>query len=229
MNRDEKLAEFVGALIGDGYISYSRGKFKIGFTGHPLRDKEYFLYLKSLIYDLWGKEVRIVNRLRGLRIGFRSKSAIDELLSIGLPVGEKSGTITIPEFIIRNPDLLTCTIRGIVDTDGSVFTSKKPGVRFYPSIEITTSSYRLALQLKSSLNAYGFRIPKIRGHRSKLSTMVSYKVALYGFMNLERYLNVIGFSNPYKKIKAQKIEMGRMGFSEDRISFEPMTTRSSAD
>jgi len=91
---------------------------------------------------------------------------------------------------------------GIADTDGSVFTSDKKGSPNYPSIEITTVSRDLALQLHKILVAAGFRVANVRSYRSKLSTADCYKVGLYGKANLSKWVRDIGFGNPVKLEKA---------------------------
>lgn len=94
------------------------------------------------------------------------------------------------------------TIRGIMDTDGTIFVSKKPGIERYPTIEITTTSKVLANQLRIILLRQGFRVGNIRESTSKLSTRVAYRVPLYGKENIRKWLNEIGFSNEYKLNRA---------------------------
>ncbi len=204
--RKRLLAEFIGALIGDGYISKTKSQFKIGFTGHPQKDFEYYVYLQRMIDDLWNKKVVISNRERGLRIGFKSKIAANELLvDYDLPWGKKSACISIPQKIFKDKDLLIYAIRGIVDTDGSVFVSKKKGILEYPSLEITTSSLSLACQLRTAFFSYDFVVANIRKYKSKLSVLITYKISLFGLENLKKYYRLIGFSNPSKLHKAKQI------------------------
>ncbi|MBW2994157.1 LAGLIDADG family homing endonuclease, partial [Candidatus Woesearchaeota archaeon] len=94
------------------------------------------------------------------------------------------------------------TIRGIADTDGSIFTANKHGSPNYPSIEITTSSYSLALQIRQILRQKDFRVAKIWSYKSKLSKRTTYKVPLNGKKNLAKWLKEISFSNPHKLKKA---------------------------
>lgn len=204
------MAELIGILIGDGYVYTNKGKYIVGFTGNPITDKEYYFYIKDLIKETWHKDVNPKVRSRGIRIVLNSKIIVHYLDRLGLTYGKnKSETIFIPPCIYDN-NLTQHTLRGIVDTDGSVFSAKKPGVAHYPSIEITTSSLKLASQIKDILMNKGFHVPNIWSYKSKLSKRLSYKVPLNGFDNLRLWLKKIGFSNPYKLNKARKIlEMGR--------------------
>ncbi|MBI4145910.1 LAGLIDADG family homing endonuclease [Candidatus Woesearchaeota archaeon] len=94
-------------------------------------------------------------------------------------------------------------MRGIVDTDGSIFVANKPRSPNYPSIEITTCSRKLAHQLKNILAHQGFRVANIWCDKpGKMSKLPCYKVPLNGRENVRKWLIEIGFSNPVKKMKA---------------------------
>ncbi|MEK6927686.1 MAG: hypothetical protein AABX11_04605 [Nanoarchaeota archaeon] len=68
MELNERTAELVGILAGDGHIYRKNNKYRLGFTGHPITDKEYFNYIKELIKDTCNKEARIFIGGRGIRI-----------------------------------------------------------------------------------------------------------------------------------------------------------------
>lgn len=120
-----------------------------------------------------------------------------------IPAGEgKCEKISIPEVILRDWNLTKHFIRGVVDTDGSIFTAKKPGIEHYPSIEITTTSHTLASQIKESLIEHGFRVAKIWSYKSKTSKRTAYKIPLNGKENVKNWIKKIGFSNPYKLKRA---------------------------
>ncbi len=104
-------------------------------------------------------------------------------------------------------ELITHTLRGIFDTDGSVFTSKKKGCPAYPCIELTTTSCELAKQVKTILLMRGFRVPKIRmRYYNNNNYLPSYKVSLYGQNNITLWLELIGFSLPRKQNKLIEIK-----------------------
>ena len=204
MKITEGVAELVGAIIGDGYIYTNNRKYQIGLVGSPLTDKEYFEKLKSLIFSEWSKEAKIKFREGGLRMVIDSKEIASFLINeLGIAHGEgKCEKVTIPEKMISNWVLVRNVLRGIVDTDGSVFVSKKPGIEKYPSIEITTTSKLLAEQIKLLLEQKGFRVAKIWSYKSKMSKRTTYKVPLNGSANLNKWVEEIGFSNPYKMNRA---------------------------
>ncbi|MFH1358452.1 MAG: LAGLIDADG family homing endonuclease, partial [archaeon] len=99
--------------------------------------------------------------------------------------------ITIPQEIYKNWNLAKHAIRGIADTDGSIFVSKKPGIEKYPSIEITTTSVNLANQLKEILIKIGFRITLREGKRKQPRGLIPYRIGLYGKRNLKKWMEEI--------------------------------------
>ena len=204
MKITEGKSEVVGIYIGDGYIYREGNKHQIGFVGSPKTDVELFEKLKELIFQEWNKKVNFKIRAKGLRMVFRSKEISDFLVNyLKLPFGEgKCEKVKIPEIILKDWNLTKHTIRGIMDTDGTIFVSKKPGVEKYPTMEITTTSPILAKQLREILLQQGFRVGNIRQSLSKLSVRVAYRVPLYGKENIRKWLDKIGFSNKYKLDRA---------------------------
>ena len=206
MEITQGLAELIGILLGDGYIYRKNRKYQIGFVGNPQTDKEYFEHLKKLIKEEWNKEGKITFRERGIRLVINSKEICSFLIDeLKLPHGEgKCEKIKIPEEIMQKWDLVKNTIRGIMDTDGTIFVSKKPGIEKYPTMEITTTSKELANQLHSILSEKGFRVGNIRSSLSKLSKRTAYRVPLYRRKNVIQWIKEIGFSNPYKLRRAEE-------------------------
>jgi len=204
MEISNELAELIGIIIGDGNIYRKNNKYRVGFTGNIANDKEYFEYIKKLIKKEWNKDARIFVGGRGLRIVINSKEVCNLLINeLKLPYGEGKGEkVVIPEIIAQNWNIVRHTIRGIVDTDGSVFISRKPRIEKYPSIEITTTSQKLAIQLKKILEVRGFRVNKIRVVLSKNSILPINRIALNGRVQLKKWKEEIGFSNPYKLERA---------------------------
>lgn len=198
------IAELVGALIGDGYIYRRNRKYQIGFVGSPKTDVELFERLKDLILDEWNKEAKIKVRERALRIVINSKEICSFLINeLEIAHGEgKCERVKIPDIILKDWNLAKHTIRGIMDTDGTIFVSKKPRVEKYPTMEITTVSKELANQIREILLKQGFRVGNIRMSKSKLSKRTAHRVPLYGKKNIRKWLNEIGFSNSYKKERA---------------------------
>ena len=189
-----ELCEFVGAIIGNGNLWTDGSRYRVELTGDPALDKEYFSYLTGVSCLLFKKKPYLTRvHQRGLRWRLQSKHAYSLLLELGLPAGAgKSHNVTIPDRIIHeNWDLSKWTIRGIMDTDGTLFFSKKTYDQpIYPTIELRTCSTGLAKQMERLLLQNGFRA-RLRGDEKE-----GYHVALYGSEMLRKWVNEIGFSNP---------------------------------
>ena len=204
MKITEGIAELIGALIGDGYIYRSHRKYQIGFVGNPITDKKYFEKLQRLILIEWNKKAKIKFREGGIRIVIDSKEICNFLINqMKIAHGEgKCEKIRIPHEIFKSWVLVKNTIKGIADTDGSVFVAKKPGIEKYPSIEITTASKILAKQIRIVLIKKNFRVANIWSYKSKKSRREAYKIPLNGKANMKKWVSEIGFSNPYKLNRA---------------------------
>lgn len=205
MEITKELAEIIGILLGDGYIYRKNRKYQIGFVGSPKTDVELFEHLQKIILKEWNKETKIKVRAKGLRLVFNSKEICNFLIDdLKIPYGEgKCEKVIIPKEILKDWNLTKYTIKGIMDTDGSVFVSKKPGIDKYPTMEITTTSPLLAKQLREILLKKDFRVAKIRKTISKLSKRVAYRVPLHGKENIRKWIKYIGFSNKYKENRAK--------------------------
>src|SRR3989338_8923961 len=196
--------ELVGAIIGDGHIHAKPPKYYFGLTGNKVTDREYFAKLSALISSVWNKNARVFESSGGLRIRVYSKKIVHKLINdFSTPFNAgKCYSVKIPGVFLKDYSKSKHIIRGIADTDGSVFVSDKPGAMDYPSLEITTVSKELAENIWEILIKNGFRVARIRKSRSRLSKSDAYKVCLYGKANLKKWIEEIGFSNPHKYLKA---------------------------
>jgi len=200
------LCELIGIIIGDGCLSNASKRHIIAIIGSP-KEQE---YLKNHVYHLLskfsGKQPKVLLRERALRIRIESKTFFTSLTTkIGLVYGRnKAKRVFIPNLIIRKGwNYIKHTLRGIVDTDGSVFTSDKPGSPNYPSIEITTISKKLAFQLFRILKDKEFRVT-IRNYKPKHGER-TFKIGLNGYKMLEKWNREIGFSNSKNISKCRAI------------------------
>ena len=139
-----ELCEFLGAIIGNGNLWTDGSRYRVEITGHPQLDKEYLDHLSTIAYRLFKKKTYPLRvRQRGLRWRLQSKDAYLALSEMGLFVGEgKSRNVTIPDLILQKKwEFAKWTIRGIMDTDGTLFFSKKTYKHpIYPTIELRTCS-----------------------------------------------------------------------------------------
>lgn len=199
-NLNPDIAELCGIIMGDGNLWTNNRKYEITITGNPEDDK---LYLNDL-YSYVDRNIKAKPyyriRGRGLRLTIYSKKFFEFVtLNIGIPSGKLKRNSGIPPLICENPYLLRRFVRGVFDTDGSIFTSKKPGVSNYPTLEISNSNVVLLDMIHEFLKREGFS-----SHFRKTSKR-GYKISLYGRKMLEKWNLSIGSSNPYKLNRINRI------------------------
>lgn len=193
---NDEMCEFVGAFIGDGYLSrYGKEGLVVGITGNADLDEE---YIKNHLAPLVKKHFPSVNPSfsykkdeNTLQLRFYSKELSHFLLSLGFLPGVKTRTVKIPSLIEEDKKLLYSTIRGIFDTDGCLFFDKRSSYKNpYPRIVIQVASIPLISQLEKHLSSeFSLYVDKSNrdGKRNTLE--------IYGHQQLQRFLKLIGFSN----------------------------------
>ncbi len=116
-----KLAELIGAVLGDGGMT----KYQIVITLHKTDDKEYSQYVASLISELFRVPVHFSYRSGAevvLLVVSRSaliKYCVEQLgMTVGNKVLQQTG---VPLWIQKDPRFRVACARGLLDTDGSLF------------------------------------------------------------------------------------------------------------
>ena len=140
---------------------------------------------------LINKEPKLKFRSKAYRIEFKSKYLFSIITSLGFPIGRKSSTISIPLELMKGKHV-NWLIRGIFDTDGTIFFSSKPGIVNYPTLEITSKSLTLLKQIKDLLR----RKYDITSHIRKSDK--AYKIAIYGRKELTKWIKFINSSHKRK-------------------------------
>ena len=209
---NNKVSELVGAIIGDGCISYKPeiNQYFVEIVGNPKEEKAYFQHLSSIFKEEFALKTFITIRERGLRMKIHSKEFVEFLVNQLklVPNKDKGANIVIPSLILKKENLTKYCLRGIVDTDGSFFLSRKGKRLDYPSIEISTTSNNLAEQIRTFLSKsfrIGFREFKQANYKK------IYRVSLNGDKMVEKWFQEIGFSNPRNKRRYKRYKGGAAG------------------
>jgi hypothetical protein len=199
---NEKYAELLGLMAGDGCLSHTGKARYIYIAVHKVDDFQYHTKItKQLFRELFSKEIKINFRKKenALFIQFSDKYIFEEL-SKYLPVGKKYETLKIPEEILVNKEFLFAFVRGLVDTDGSIIFSKQHRDKaYYPRIEISSKSKEFLLVILSKLRENRFYGSV--SHKGK----ENYRMEIPGHKNLKNWLENIGFNNPTKLKKAKSV------------------------
>ncbi|MBM3303970.1 MAG: DEAD/DEAH box helicase, partial [Candidatus Aenigmarchaeota archaeon] len=135
---DEDFAYFVGLVIGDGNTN-SRRNLRFSSTSH-----EIIAWLRAYCKEM-GLELK-KDKSHDCDYYATSQALVNLLYSVGIPEHGKSANVSIPGFFFRNRSLLASALRGIYDTDGSVYGNV---------IELTTKSKRLADDVMLALSCFG--------------------------------------------------------------------------
>ena len=184
---DEKLAEIIGVLNGDGHISKS--KYEVCVAGNRL-ERDYFDYLKNLFESKFNTEFKLMEVASGLKLRVYSKELSLFLTNYyGLPKGNKMGKLQIPKVIKDSPSLLVNYLRGLFDTDGTIYLRRKKDV----VLEISSADKRFLTEIQKALNSLGFNAKKYEKH-----------VNLYNLEDIKKFFNLIKPSNPKHLNKYQR-------------------------
>lgn len=182
------LAEFVGIMIGDGTIS----KYQIGISLNTRDDSEYIHYVKNLIKILFDVSPFIRNREGNWTVIKVSSICLVRYLNLlGLPIGDKiKNNIDIPNWIFNKKEFIKACIRGLIDTDGSIYRNYYRGKTVAMQICFTSASKPLLKSVRGIFFKLGYNPSKISYRRIYISRL----------RQIQRYVREIGFSN-YKHMK----------------------------
>ena len=222
---NKELAEFYGILLGDGCISkfYSQNRNKeiIRIDGHGTDDLEYYKHIQKIIKTITKRDINVKKRKHknAIFLTFSNKKFSGFLNSkLGFPYGKKVG-MTINQELLKK-ESIKYVLRGLFDTDGSIYFTKnnwKREERTYPIIELSSHNNNLLNQLLKILRERKFN-PILSHYKDSIK--------LHGKKQVTKWMDEIGSSNPHKKSKYSiwekhgKYEMSPRGF-EPPISGVP--------
>jgi len=185
----EELAEFVGIVLGDGGIT--RRQVKI--TLHHKDDKEYGEFVTGLIKKLFDVYLGTCYRKKDSVIHYVvSRTELVRFCTgkLGLKLGNKiKQQVNIPDWIKKNKPYSIACVRGLVDTDGCVFTHRyKVNGKFYSYKKLSFTSY------SSPLRQSVFNILKSNKLGPRLAQ--GRDVRLDSIEDMQRYFKLFGSHNP---------------------------------
>lgn len=204
----EKLYECAGIVAGDGTIySTSSGTVVMEIRGGKDEFEYYHQTVKPLFSEVLDAEIEVIKRgytggfCYGIRkCGRKVKQIFCERL--GFPIGRKENCVSVPAEILNTTqtNLKAAYIRGVFDTDGSVYLRSTPKRKyFHPVVEITSVSSRALRQLKSMLKELGFNAWIEQNRRVRLG----------GWSTVKRFFEVVRPHNPKHILRYQKIILSR--------------------
>jgi len=184
-----KLAEFIGAMIGDGGIN---SDWQVVISLGAKTDMEYGDYIEGLIFELFGLSARkrIRKKYNTLNLVISSINLVDFLISKGLVKGNKiEQKVDLPDWIWKKRSYQKFCMRGLMDTDGGVYEHlhKIRGKTYCNrGMCFTSASPLLIDSVYKILENFKFS-PKI--------TDKHHRIYLYKKEEVDRYFSEIGTSN----------------------------------
>jgi LAGLIDADG-like domain len=193
--KSSALAEFMGIALGDGGMTNSQ----LTISLNHITDLAYSHFVAKLIKKLFHVTPAIyhIPKKSVNNIVISRSELMKHLHTLGLPFGNKvKQNFDIPDWIKRNDTYMLACIRGLVDTDGSVFTHhyRVNGKKyFYKKLSFCSSSPPLLHTVKIFLERRGFHVRIAEGVDIRIESR----------SGMEHYMKLIGSSNP-KHLKRYK-------------------------
>lgn len=184
--KSSELAEFIGIMMGDGTMS----TYHIGITLHASDDAEYASFVVEFIKNLFGVHPKVYKRKEknAIVITVARKLLVAYLHKLGLPMGNKiEQNLDIPSWITKNSAYAKACVRGLMDTDGSVFThtyTSKGKKYSYKKVSFTSASPALLISVHNILSKND-----ISSHISKTNLRIDSRVSV------DTYFTRIGTHN----------------------------------
>ncbi|PIR16323.1 MAG: SpoVR family protein [Deltaproteobacteria bacterium CG11_big_fil_rev_8_21_14_0_20_49_13] len=197
---DERLASFIGYLVGDGHIS--RVKRVLGLTSGDELQADHFAELGR---DLFGVEFRKKKDDNRWRILASSEDLADFLEHLGLKTGVSARIKDVPQVILRSPKkVMRAFLRAYYDCDGY---AGRGGVI------LSTSSNTMSRQIQLILLNFG-----IMTWRRKQPKDI-WHVRMFG-LQTKRFMEEIGFGLLRKQRKLEEYVNNRKWFKEESVDDE---------
>lgn len=204
--RDEYLAEFVGIMMGDGGVA----PYHISITLNSETDAQYKEYVSGLIKRLFELEPKVYKRrdCKAVVIIIQRKVVVDFCSSIGLPKGNKlKQGLIVPQWIQEDKNKMIACMRGLFDTDGSVFKHSyfSKGKNYsYLNISLSSRSLVLLETIKKSLINLQINARIARGQSD---------LRIEDQNSVSRFVTLIGTHNPKHQ---DKIDLWRSARAVNR-------------
>jgi len=218
---EEKVAEFIGWHLGDGCISESHNKrLNYSLTGDLTEEKEFYEEtilptFNSLFKGITKKEIVLkdYSSVGVCGIYLYNQALIKDVQrEYNLPIGKKKN-IHIPKEIMQsdNKDIKKAFLRGLFDTDGSIYfcksyhPTKKPSLyRFFhykPKIKLATISKKLIEETKSLLVSLDIHSRIQKPIRQRKKENVIHSLVIERMEDVDKWIKEIGFKNPKHQTK----------------------------
>ncbi|MEK7644996.1 MAG: LAGLIDADG family homing endonuclease [Patescibacteria group bacterium] len=156
----DDLAEFIGIMLGDGHLSHFQVVVTLGTKEIP-----YTRYVRRLITKIFKAKASISIRADGYRDVYLGSTVVTKWLRThGLVSNKVLGQVAPPEWIFTKPSFKAAFVRGMFDTDGSVYR-----LRFGAQVSFSNRSMPLLRSLQLALRQLQYTPSEISGYQLYLT------------------------------------------------------------
>lgn len=170
-----ELAEFIGIMLGDGNLTPTQVTVTLG------KKDKYIEHVSNLMQRLFGPKPKVSFSKQGdCAIYLGSTMLVRWLLSMGLVFNKVKAQVDIPRWILSRNNFISAGLRGLFDTDGSVY-----ALRWEMQISFCNRSRPL-------IESVGLMLKKLGLHPSRIS---GYNLYLTRRTDIDKFFKEIGFGN----------------------------------
>jgi intein/homing endonuclease len=206
LEKSESLAEMFGIILGDGRIRWDpTGRhYQLDIILNWVDEKDYVLYVKDLLMKIFQSHPKVSRQInedgsvgKGIYLTIYSKKIVEELISLGLIPGKKvENQVKVPKWIKEcKPFILAC-LKGLFDTDGSIFPVMKENVF---RLNFKNGSLPLVEDFKEMTELFEIKASKISSYSENSEktgeSSTTYIVQIQARNQVKRFLDII---NPMK-------------------------------
>ena len=218
MKIDGDMAELLGIHIGDGCISRTSRYAEYYLGGDINEEVEYH---KKWVEPLFNKKVMIPILNKKIQYKFHPKVGVygfylfnEKVVKFFESFGIKAGSkidMGIPKDIMNDSQLSKRFLRGLFDTDGTIYFDKNKYRKIpkhnRPVIRLGTVSKNLIDDVFNILKNLGFH-PRIKKpYSGKRNKNPVHTVLIYRVQDIQDFIDKIGFKNPKHYTKWQIYKM----------------------
>jgi hypothetical protein len=212
--KNEKVAELIGIILGDGslQLNYDSYRYSCEIAFNYIDEKEYICYVKNLIESILNIKPSLQTKRKDNCAVIRmfQKEIVESLVDIGLVPGNKvKSQVGIPDWIKNSKEIgvIIGCIKGLFDTDGSIFLSRYKKKNYISlGFNFTSGSKILVKDFKELSNHLGINMSKIYKYEgiSKYGTpFIGYSTRTEAKDNVHKFL--IEIVKPFKWILKKPI------------------------
>lgn len=125
LEENSELAEMVSIILGDGSIPETKNRVRI--TLNKTEEPDYREFVFGFMQKLFKKKPSIYKPkdANAVKMSINSKEVLQSLIDKGLKPGDKKkNQVGVPQWIKRDKENRRGSIRGLIDTDGSIHIHK---------------------------------------------------------------------------------------------------------